>query len=302
MKYNIAKPDKVFKAANIATRKRNFKLWIATQILVRKKQRRYAYISNFYLRWVDDIIDSPTIIISEKEKFLTRQYHLLESFVNISEVELISFEENYLYYIISYAKENNRHDIINYFKINFDAFALDIHRLRHGGNFTRQELEQYISLLLKPVFNLTISFILPNMVIPKNQDFIGKFFYYVLSLRDFTEDLEAGYINICKEDVTKYKINLKDICNDSNLFKWAEESYPEILAILNKEMEILSGMPLLVRILWFPGLVDQNKDLIRIKYYNFKIGHELRREFLGEIRIVFLAIIQGFYIMKKVFF
>jgi len=302
MKYNLAKPEEVFKAANIATRKRHFKLWIATQILVRKKQRRYAYISNFYLRWVDDIIDSPTLIISEKEKFLTRQRHLLEGFVNLNEVVLNYFEENYLYYIISYAKENNRHDIISYFRINFDAFALDIHRLKHGGNFTKQELEQYMSLLLMPVFNLTVSFILPDVEIPKNQHFIGRFFYYVLSLRDFCEDLDVGFVNICKEDVTKYKINLNDIRNDSNLFKWAEESYPEILAILNKELEILSGMSLLVRILWFPSLVDQNKDLIRIKYYNFKIGHELRREFPGEIQIVFLAIIQGFYMMKRVFF
>ncbi len=300
MQVYLSKPDEIFRQANTSTRKRNFKLWIATQIFVRSNPRKYAYLANYYLRWVDDKIDNPDICITDKQVFLSRQYMLLESFINNKSTELNDFEENYLYYLVKYSKDNNRTDIINLIKTNLDAFALDIHRLENGGSFTFNELHQYLNLLLPPVYFLTIIFTLPKFKI-KNQMFVGKFFYYVLSLRDFTEDLNAGYINVCKEDIIKYKINLENISEDSNLVEWAKELYKETLNILNEELEILHQAPLLVRMLWFPGFVDQYMDLIIIKKNGFRITAEQKTSFISKVKIFIEASIKGLKMFKIVF-
>lgn len=296
----FSKPQQVFRQANVSTRKRNFKLWIAAQIFVRAHPRKHAYLANYYLRWVDDIIDNPNISIKEKEGFLSRQYMILECFTNNKLIELNNFEENCLFYLVKYSKDNDRTDIINLIKTNLDAFALDIHRLKNGGSFTLNELQIYLNLLLPPVYFLTMVFTLPKFKI-KNKLFVGKFFYFVLSLRDFNEDLTAGYINVCKEDLIKYRINPNNIMEEPNLVEWARDQYIEILKILYEELDILHQAPLLVKMLWFPGFVDQYMDLLIIREKDFIITTETKIRYISKIMIFIKAMIEGIKMFKKVF-
>jgi hypothetical protein len=287
--------------ASNSTRKRHLKLWLITHILVRKKYRRYGYLVNAYMRWADDIIDNPRIDITAKELFLQRQYLLIEDFIKDDNSELNYFEENYLFHVVQFAKETKRIDYITYIRINLNAFALDINRLKNEGNFSVHELEQYLDLLLTPVFFFTRCFVAPNSIVRNSKYFVGKFFYYVLSLRDFVEDLNAGYINVCKEDVNKYSINLKDIHNDPNLFTWVKELYPKIVQILDEELQILREMPLLIKFIWFPGFIDQYGDLVRIRLYAYEIIHERKTKWYLEIHAVCLMIIKTFEMTKKIF-
>lgn len=300
MQVYLSKPKEVFRQANVSTRKRNFKLWIATQIFVRNHPRKHAYLANYYLRWVDDKIDNPNISIIDKEEFLSRQYMILKCFANNNLIALNSFEENYLFYLVKYSKDNDRTDIIKLIETNLDAFALDIHRLKNGGSFSKDELQHYLNLSLPPVFYLTIIFIYPKTRI-KIQKFVGRFFYFVLLLRDFLEDLNAGYINVCKEDLFKYKINPNYIAKDPNLVHWAKDIYKEILKILYEELEILHHAPLLVKMLWFPGFVDQYMDLLIIKEKNFIITTEMKISYISKIMIFIKAMIEGLKMFKKVF-
>ena len=293
--------NELIKIAEQLTRKRSSKLWVVTRILVSKKYRGYGHLVHMYLRWVDDIIDNPNISVAEKENFVHRQLKLMADISRLDEIKIEDMNEACLFFLNKYATENRRADIITYLKINFQAAMLDIHRLRNEGNFTSAEEEEYVTKLVSPVFFLTVCFISPKLIINENANHIGEFFYYSLSFKDFDEDMAAGFLNICKEDIIKYNVDAKNIFFDSNRFQWAKDRYPMIMKKMYDELKILRRMPFKVKLFWSPAYINVYRYLTRVKIYNYHFGFEIKKSLSQELKILISTLKMSFTVIRKVF-
>ncbi len=288
-------------AANKATRKRGLKLWLAAQPLGRK-QRGFVYLVHMYLRWVDDFIDNPLNSISVKRNFISRQREIMLNVLRFENVSLNSYEENYLLYFLQYLIETDRLDFVTYLNNTFKSFEMDIDRLDNDGMFSESELSEYLTLLNESIFKISFLFIPMRRNFKELNGFIGTFFWHVLAVRDFKEDIDAGFINISRENVKRYNLNTENLLEDNKRFLWLRETYPQLMRMLDEELIILSSMPFFVKSVWILSYFNLIGEIIRVKLYNFKFGVRFRKVFKKECQIIVYTILMSIKIFGKVFF
>ncbi len=178
---------------------------------------------------------------------------------------------------------------------------MDAQRLYNNGIFTGNELNEYLDKVVVPVFNLTYYFLLPKVKIRKSDKYIGRFIWRVLILRDFFEDVDSGYINISKEEIEKYNLNLRHIKKDNNRMDWMKDKYPECLTILNEDILVFNSMPLKIKLFWSPIYPFMIYDIIRIKMYDYNFGVKHKKEFKKEVKIYLQSISLSIKFFFKIF-
>ncbi|NWF90440.1 MAG: hypothetical protein HXY50_13385 [Ignavibacteriaceae bacterium] len=289
------------KAANISTRKRAFKFWLISHLLMTKEARIYIYMLHMYLRWADDFIDTTSNSAEDKIKFVRYLFTLKEKILN-HHYDFNKLEEHYLYYSIKFAEGKNRPLILNCIDQYHELFEMEANRLSRGGIYSKEEFERYVFVnitSLMPVFHL---FLYYNSATNIDYGVIGRFFLYVRLLKDFEEDVNVGYLNICKEDIEKYNLNTTNILNDPKRFLWAESFSTEIFKALFDELEVMAKAPLKVKLFWTLGYIYLAKEILQIKCYKFQFGCKIKKNIVTEIIILSSTIRLGSKIIQKIFF
>ena len=299
---NILSLQEAFQISSGYTRKRAIKLWIIARSLIPKRRRKYSYLCFNYLKWVDDYVDNPVISKDEKIKFIENQLKLITALSNDEETKIETDEEYFLYYIIQYAQEINNSNLILEVKNSVESIGLDTVRLNHDGIFSDSELNQYMDKMLHPVFNLTYYFLYPSVKISQNNKYIGKFVWKVLILRDFFEDIDSGFINISREDIEKYNLDLSNLKKDVNRIRWMRDTYPEYMKILDNDISIFKSMPLKIKLFWGPIYPYMIYELIKIKIYGYNFGEKNRKNIIRELQAFFIALLLSLKTIIKVFF
>ncbi|HSP89078.1 MAG TPA: squalene/phytoene synthase family protein [Ignavibacteriaceae bacterium] len=290
-----------FKISNSYTRKRSIKFWIIAHLLIPREGRKYVYMCFNYLKWVDDFVDNPGIDKSDKLNFIENQLHLLSNLSKGDKVDLKSNEEYFLYYLIQYANSIINYDLIKEIRNSVESIQMDVNRLFKDGIFSFSQLNQYIDKLNRPVFNLTCIFLLPSVKIPENNKYVGKFVWKVLILRDFFEDLDSGYINISREEIEKYNLNIFDLKNDGNRFNWMKDKFSEYLNVLNEDIMIFKSIPLKVKLFWIPIYPQMIYELLKIKNYDYRFGIKHKRYFIKELKVYFQTFLLSIKFLARVF-
>jgi phytoene/squalene synthetase len=285
----LSLPEAV-KIAGHHTRKRAPKLWLISHLMISKNKRKYVYFCFSYLRWVDDFIDELTNDKYDKVEFIENQLSLIAALSQNKIVEFKSKEEYFLYYCIRYAQTTGDYNLIYEGKRNIEALRMDAIRLCNNGIFSKDEQNQYTNKLVGPIFNLSCYLFFPSLKIKKSENYLGKFLQYVLAARDFFEDLDSGYVNICREDIEKYRLDINNLKKDKKRINWMRDKYPEYLEALEEDISIFRSMPLKIKLFWSPIYPYMIYELMRIKIYDYNFGEKLKKKLSKEIRVYLQSI------------
>lgn len=284
-----------FKNCSRFTRKRSWKLWLMTQIMMNHQNRGYIYLCHTYFRWLDDYIDDVNRDSKDKKQFIDAQIKLFEQLSQHKQVEIASNEETFLYYLVKHASEKNNQLLIETIRNLMEGMLWDVNRSEGRIIYIDTQLKQYIALQSQ-TFSTTIHlFLKPDFDASYKKVYIGEFYWYVLTLRDFIDDIASSYINISIEDMQRFDIDKHDILNDPNRFRWMEFKYPHIMQILENEKNLLKTYPIKLKLFWVPGYITLLIELLRVKEYDYKFGLIIKRKLGKEIKIFF----EAFYIYLK---
>lgn len=284
---NLTIPTKIdlFKSAEIFVRKRFWKLWLSFTIFIPSKERGYSFLCYRYLRWSDDIVDISEIGIKDKRSFIKSQIVLLKQIVNRESFEITHTEEFDLYYLIVFALETNRTTIIEEVKRTLEGIKYDVDRMENLIICTENELNKVIAFQAETFCNMANHFILPSYNRKDKPIYNGAFFWFVLILKDFNEDVNSRLINISREDIEKFGLDVKTLATDEKRFSWLRYKYPSILNLLEKEKVVLKTYPLRIKLFWLPGYFYTLYKLNKINEYGFRFGIKVKSEILKEIKI-----------------
>ena len=291
--YKTVKLSLAFRLAENLARKRSPKAWMILNFLIPRARLKYLFFCYAYLRWVDDVIDNKAVGKDEKKKFINEQIELTLSISNGKNVIPQTNQEAFLFYLISFAIINNKLQLLNELEKMLSAMKMDVQRLEYDGIFNKYEQSSYISLQTGAMFGFVHSFIQPNDIYSGKYQRLGNFFWYAGALRDFKKDLECGYINISKEDLINYEIDIEHYNKDKNLKKWLKDRVAQLFKLLENEVKILNDMPFKIRLLWSIAYPFYLHKIIRIKMYGHTFDYETKFNLIKETKSFMAALALG---------
>jgi hypothetical protein len=253
-------------------------------------------------------VDNPLNNKLDKIQFVENQLKLIEYLSNAENtgynysINQFKYDEEFLlYYFTEYTRQVNNHNLILELRRSVESILLDANRLLNDGIFSNQELDQYLDRTSKPLFNIVYYFLFSSETKIDESRSIGKFIEYVAMLRDFFEDLEIGYINVGKEDIIKYNLDVSSLKQDKKLLIWMRDKYPEMVDLMYEEISVLKSMPVKLKLFWTGPYLVVLKLLIRIKVYDFRFGMEFEKKLIKELMIFFQSFLLSMKLLLKIF-
>jgi hypothetical protein len=288
------------RTAEIYTRRRAPRLWMLIKVLIPQKTGKFVFLGYSYLKWADDFADNPEINKDAKKEFIENQLNLLEGLIHKSSVQLKNNEEFFLYHFCKFAEKENP-KIILYLKNILESIKLDVERLWEDGIFSGNDLKRYIELQTQASFNLVYYVLLPDSNLEEN-NYLGKFLWQVRMMKDFQEDMLAGYLNISSEEINFYRLNPKEIMISPNMKEWVMHNYAECMDILKNEMPIIKSLSFKPKIVFASVYQALFAELNRVKEYNFSLNEMDKKKILKELKIYSSSLIMALKFYFKIFF
>jgi len=305
---NVSKQLKVdlneaFKLADKIIHDHKTKAWRLGKVFITKEKRNYLFLCHAYLMWVDNFVDNKGRTIDEKKKFIEKQKRLLVNLSSGNKTDINIFEEYFLYYLIQYAHSIRNSIVIDEVLNMIVTFETDIRRIENGGILSENELDKYANGQASALFRILKSFLSPRRENNCNEkNIIFPALHHICLLRDFSEDLALGYVNVSREDINKFNLNVNDLMKDNRLTDWVEYKTLHIEKMLGEEITVLKEFPLKYKFILYGLFPYIYAKIIRLKIYNFKFKDIVDKNLLKEIRIYFLSTIFSLKIFIRIFF
>jgi len=269
--------------------------------LIDKPERDYINLCFTYLRWADNIVDNPDLPVNHKKKFIEHQRNLISLIYKKDSFEPSGIEEACLFYFAEYAISGGNLILLDEVKNMVDAMNMDVNRLEGSGVFSNAELDHYINLMSKSVFNILYNFTLPRSEYREEFYLGSKFTTTALMIRDLEEDIDAGFINIPAEDIDHYKLDIKNLKTDKNFSLCLAERIKFIFGVLYKEADLLKYLPMKFRIFTYYSLIYRMIWVVRAKVYGYSLKYISEQTFLKELKTYLTSILIGLNIFFKGF-
>jgi len=207
-------------AAVLTQNESPFGYW-SSQIFFPQDRRMILFLLYAYFRWVDDTVDKPGFNFDFNHKFIYRQTKIVQAWY-MGESAVLS--ENPFEAMAATAIKKDKKDgsQLQSMILGFlEAITWDIER--RNKIVKQSELDRYSLLLGRSyseglLYGLKLNPCKPIFRIPKTICGIAAHWSHLL--RDLSEDLKLGYINISDDDIKKYSINLQ---NHQTLLPWIRE-------------------------------------------------------------------------------
>ena len=275
--------------------------------LIDKPERDYINLCFSYLRWTDNIVDNPALPVNHKKKFIEQQKNLIFLSYKKESFEPSGIEEACLFHFAEYAISNGNLMLLDEVRNMVEAMSMDVKRLEGSGVFSNAELDHYINLMSRSVFNILYNFIAFPGFEYREEFYLGsKFTTTALMIRDLEEDINAGFINIPAEDIERYQLDIKNLKKDKNFSFCLSERVKFILGILYEEADLLKYLPLKFRIFTYYSLIYRMIWVIRAKVYGYTFKYISDQTILKELKTYFLSLLisvniffKGFILSKK---
>jgi phytoene/squalene synthetase len=271
--------------------------------VVSKDKREYLNLSYAYFRLVDDFVDDPKTSVAEKREFIERQKNFVKSCWNNSAVEPQTKEEYFVYYFIEYSLQNNLEKLIESIYGMIDSISWDVDRLSGDGVFSEEQLYNYGSMQSESVQNILYYFMSGNDPKEYKHDNLDLSITNtrMLMLRDLEEDIDAGFINISREDVEKYGLNIRDLKKDENLNLWIKDQVQKLLQTLDNEVLKLKNIAPKGRIFHYYICTYYLPKIIRYRVYGYYIGSSNKRTFAKEFRTYWQSFLISLKLLKRIY-
>ena len=245
--------------------KANFLLYIG----VKKSRGKYLKLCFAYLRWVDDIVDNPQFPVSHKRNFINRQLKLISDYSNNIFTSVEGIEESFLFYFFQYGKEQGNEVIINSVRLMIEGLEMDVQRTKRDGIFSEVEMKTYISKMSKSFFDVTACFILPEDKYPFIDTLVTTASTKIWMIRDLQEDYNLGYINITRENLLRYSININNLPHSDNLKKYLCDEINDIIELLMIEAKIIKQFPMRLKLFNYYTQIYYLPKIFRVKAYGY---------------------------------
>jgi phytoene/squalene synthetase len=243
---------------------------LADRDLVDDCMRGYAYF-----RWADDMIDVSCRTSDERIAFITREKTLIDNFYNGVRPVNLCPEEKIVADLVAHDRSPNSG--LRSFIYNFMA-VIEFDALRKGRMVTRSEMNVYTAWLATAVMDGIQYFISNGYPYPKTLDrnlaVVGA--HIVHMLRDTSEDVPAGYVNIPIEDIEARGISTGNLDNEE-FRSWVQEQLERGKVCLQagksyiKRLDVLrcklAGAMYCARFEWFIDAIQRDGYLLRSSYH-----------------------------------
>ncbi len=202
-----AAPDRLARAI---TRKESLQSYLTMKLLVDKDLVEDSYRAYAYFRWADDTVDKVSASNEERGAFIGGQRRLIEALYRGETPEGLDGMEAMVADLVRNDRGPNsrlRSYIENFlWVIEFDAE-------RNGRRITGPELREYSDRLAIAVTDAILYFIGNGHAYPENdyRTAAARAAHVVHMLRDYQDDLPAGYWNIPREVLDAHGIGPEDI-------------------------------------------------------------------------------------------
>ncbi|VAX25737.1 hypothetical protein MNBD_IGNAVI01-1516 [hydrothermal vent metagenome] len=300
----ISKNDAVKEAKDIVV-KASPKFSFILQHIGSKDIRDDFLLVHAYLRCVDDVVDDPANPISYKKQYIERQKKLIDEYKRNIKSEPLLKEEIFLYYFFEFALKKNLKSLIESVSLMLETISWDVNRLESDGLYSRKQMNEYFSMQLKSTYGLLYYFIYNHDYNSSTHENFSMNYYansHMLNLRDLKEDIEAGLINICREDIENFSLDIENLLEDKNLGIWIKEQIDLIIQVLYSEIHKIKVLPLKIRILYFYFSVYYSPSILRYKYYGYYVGSSDKRSFIKELRTYWQSFIISLKLLKRIYF
>lgn len=233
-----------------------------------------AYKAYAYFRWLDDQIDKNITTKNKRLNFIKRQKKIIENAYNNHHQPGLTPEEKIVAELID--KDNNPHSKLGSFIYNFFSI-IEFDAYRKGKYISRKELNWYSKTLGIAVTDCIQHFIGHDTKYSgsKYQYFAATGAHIVHMLRDYSEDIPEGFINIPKEYLNKYKIKINDIKNPA-FRAWVKERVLLARKNFNLGKRYIEEIPVLrckiaaywycSRFEWLIGKIEKDNFILRNNY------------------------------------
>lgn len=258
---------------------------LADRDLVDDCLRAYAYF-----RWSDDVIDLGLQSDAERSAFAHRQEELIRSFYSGEIPAPLSPEESMLGELISRDREpdSGLHSFIRQFMwvLAFDA-------RRAGVVVSQAELTEYTNRLAIAVMDGIQYFVGHDFPYPKPPDRIlavtGAHITHML--RDMRQDLAAGIINISRESIDAYGIDIAD--PDSDPFcAWVREWVGEARRNFKEGRGYIESLGVLrckLAGIWYCARFERVLDTIERDGFRLRMEYHDRKELAAWLEMGWLG-------------
>ena len=184
-------------AASI-TRAASLQTYTTVRLLVDRERVAQAFQAYAYFRWVDDWLDEPTRLTSERLAFLDWQRQLIEEYAHGQTVQVRATEEKMLIDLLGSDPDENS-GLHSYMSNMMAVMAFDAER--RGRLISQEELDHYALSLATAVTEALHYFIGHDSASPvgPTRYLAAQGAHIVHMLRDTLEDNALGYFNIPRE-------------------------------------------------------------------------------------------------------
>jgi phytoene/squalene synthetase len=188
------------------TREASKQTYYTIRALVPRDRQEAAYAAYAYFRWVDDLLDGDLLSPQERLTFLNTQKELLSTCLQGRHPRDLIAEE-WLLADLTQGPLRDEPGLRIYLQDMMAVMEFDVRR-RHQ-RINSRELQEYSRRLATAVTEAVYTFIGESCGTPRTAEryMAADAAHMAHMLRDFHEDLEAGYINIPEEVLQGEKID-----------------------------------------------------------------------------------------------
>jgi len=271
MKSNISPSQSL--AENI-TRTASKQTYYTIRFFADRDLRADAYRAYAYFRWVDDCLDEDSLEITERTEFIARQQALLDACYQGHEPVIACEEESMLVDLIHNHPASGSG--IEIYLRNMMAVMVFDHE-RRGRMISQTELSEYSWLLATAVTEALHYFIGHNDPSPQGEAryLAVQGAHIIHMLRDYQEDLQAGYFNIPDEYLQEYGLERDDMENPY-FQKWVQARIQLAAACFRQGRETISqvknmrcrlaGYAYVARFEWMLRAIERDNYHLRPAY------------------------------------
>jgi len=292
-----------FKEARNIVKSTSPKATTLFDVIVSKSIVEFLNLCHGYLRWVDDIVDDRNIALTKRKIFINRQKQLIKSYRNDSWVEPEQIEEYFIFYFVKFALQNDLEILVESVYNMVDTISWDVYRLENDGIFTKAELDDYVNIQSQSINAILFYFI--NELNPNEYNYknlgISNVNAKLFMFRDLEEDIDVGLINISREDIKKFNLDVKNLKQDKNLNKWIEQQVKNIIDNLYIVSTQLKQTPLKTRLIHFYVDFYYLPKIIRFKAYGFYLGSSNKKNVYKEINTFWQSFRISVVLFKNIF-
>lgn len=249
------------------------------------------YRAYAYFRWADDIIDIFAQTNEERISFIERQKELIDTLYLGGQLEELRKEEKILADLIRNDRFKNS-GLQSFIRNMFAVISFDAYR---KGKFVSQgEIINYVEILSKSVTNGLQYFIGNGHPYPdsKNRYLAAKAAHITHLLRDMSNDIADGFINIPREYIIAEGINLEDI-DSSRLENWVIDQVNQARKWFSEGKLYLDSLEVLrckIAGYWYCARFEVVLDTIERDNYIIRNTYKERRSLINWFKFIWLTI------------